>query len=54
MRTTTRILEDEEIVTSPIILPDDDEFVRRLVRNMHEESCHAGTQILLGRIRENY
>jgi len=46
-----KILEEEEIATSPLILLDDDEFVERHVRYLHEEACHVGAQMLLGKIR---
>jgi len=49
-----KILEDEVIAASPIALPDDDEFVRRLVHNLHEKARHVGAQIILGKIKEKF
>nr|CAI5859325.1 unnamed protein product [Callosobruchus analis] len=46
--------EDTENYRFPIILPAKHAFVHRLIMDTHVKSCHAGTQGLLGLLREKY
>ncbi|GFY55525.1 putative RNA-directed DNA polymerase from transposon X-element [Trichonephila inaurata madagascariensis] len=53
-RVKTRITErsDNPEFIYPIILPGECLFTQRLIEYYHRQNCHAGTQILLGILRE--
>ncbi|GFT76163.1 integrase catalytic domain-containing protein [Trichonephila clavipes] len=55
-RVKTRITErsDHPEFIYPIILPDECLFTQRLIEYYHQQNCHAGTQILLGILRERF
>ncbi|GFV20637.1 integrase catalytic domain-containing protein [Trichonephila clavipes] len=55
-RVKTRITErsDHPEFIYPIILPGECLFTQRLVEYYHRQNCHAGTQILLGILRERF
>ncbi|KFM59784.1 hypothetical protein X975_08509, partial [Stegodyphus mimosarum] len=55
-RVKTRITErsDNPEFICPIILPGQCIFTQRLIEYYHLQNCHAGTQILLGIIRERF
>ncbi|GFY40419.1 integrase catalytic domain-containing protein [Trichonephila inaurata madagascariensis] len=55
-RVKTRITErsDNPEFIYPIILPGECLFTQRLIEYYHRQNCHAGTQILLGILRERF
>ncbi|GFS70336.1 integrase catalytic domain-containing protein [Trichonephila clavipes] len=55
-RVKTRITErsDHPEFIYPIILPGECLFTQRLIEYYHRQNCHAGTQILLGILRERF
>ncbi|GFS64018.1 integrase catalytic domain-containing protein [Trichonephila clavipes] len=55
-RVKTRITErsDHPEFIYPIILPGECLFTQRLIEYYHRQNCHAGTQILLGVLRERF
>ncbi|GFW48562.1 integrase catalytic domain-containing protein [Trichonephila clavipes] len=56
LRVKTRITErsDHPEFIYPIILPGECLFTQRLIEYYHRQNCHAGTQILLGILRERF
>ncbi|GFU99656.1 putative RNA-directed DNA polymerase from transposon X-element [Trichonephila clavipes] len=55
-RVKTRITErsDHPEFIYPIILPGECLFTQQLIEYYHRQNCHAGTQILLGILRERF
>lgn len=56
MRTRTRLTmeEDDEDFQHPILLPEKNEFVRRLIRWEHSQHSHVGATTLLAILRERF
>ncbi|GFU93973.1 integrase catalytic domain-containing protein [Trichonephila clavipes] len=56
IRLKTKIIyrKDREDFLRPIVLPPKHEVIKRLIYNAHVKNCHAGVQILLNVLRENY
>lgn len=52
----TKITErnDEDNFKSPIVLPSECVFTRKLIEFNHNNNCHAGTHMLISILRENY
>jgi hypothetical protein len=49
-----RLVDDTPLYRSPILLPNEDEIVHQLIRYVHGVHGHAGTQFVLGKLREKY
>lgn len=54
LRMETKITEREDSheFLYPIVLPGDHPLIIRLIEEEHRRSCHAGSQILFGVLRE--
>jgi len=46
--------DDGESFKYPVLLPNSDSIVRQLIEYIHKIHCHAGTQFVLAKLRENY
>jgi len=46
--------DDTRLFRSPILLPKDDLVVHQLISYVHQSNCHAGTQFVLGKIKEKF
>jgi len=47
-------LEGKQLFRSPIVLPNTDILVNQLIEYVHQTHGHAGTQFVLGMLREKY
>lgn len=55
IRRKTRIFPGEEMeYASPIVLPNKDSIVQKLIMSTHLNSMHAGAQLLISSLREKY
>ncbi|GIY05155.1 reverse transcriptase [Caerostris darwini] len=56
LRVTTRIIQrkDQESFRYPILLPSKHHIVDKLIFEKHVELCHAGIQVLMSTLREEY
>jgi hypothetical protein len=56
MHVKTRLTyrEDLQPFKFPILLPKEDLLVHQLIEYVHRNNCHAGTQFVLGKLREEY
>jgi len=54
VRTKLTYRQDMQLFRSPILLPNTDELVHQLIEYVHTLHCHAGTQFVLGKLRERY
>jgi hypothetical protein len=54
VKTRLTYREDLQPFKSPILLPKEDPIVHQLIEYVHQNHCHAGTQFVLGKLREEY
>ena len=46
--------DDLDLFREPILLPSEEPLVHQLIEYIHRSNCHAGTQFVLGKLRERY
>ena len=46
--------EDTDEFRRPVLLPHNNPYVHQLIMHVHLSNCHAGTQFVLGQLREKY
>ncbi|XP_021959017.1 uncharacterized protein LOC110854896 [Folsomia candida] len=54
VKTRLTYKEDSILFRSPILLPNSDPITHQLIMYIHMSNCHAGTQFVLGKLRERY
>lgn len=54
LKTRLTYKQDDHLFKNPVLLPSNDPLVKQLIEFVHRFYCHAGTQFVLGKLRERY